>query len=128
MDLPSTRLGFAYASLKQALGEDLAPSSFAGNSMVFVDRSTGAAFFCSAARDALWVGLADENGALGTGQDQASLALRARAEPAYLRLSSSFERDATAALAAADRAAKAAAPPSAPVGEPRFSKAPRRAQ
>ena len=109
MDIVSIRLGMAYTALRQALGEDFAPISFADSSMAFQDARIEATFFCSAARDALWISLADAQGGLGSGNDEMSLALRARAEPTYLALIRGFEFDLDRAMAREAKAASAAA-------------------
>jgi hypothetical protein len=117
MEINSIRLGFAYYALKQTLGENFAPISFADFSMAFLERRCGLTFFCSATRDALWIGLAEPSGTLGNGLDDHSRALKAKAEPAYLSLSQGFERDFKNATATEHRAAKnmltsSATPPS----------------
>lgn len=114
MDINSIRLGFAYFALKQTLGENFSPISFADFSMAFLERRCGLTFFCSATRDALWIGLAEPSGALGTGLDEHSRAIKAKAEPAYLALSKSFERDYKNATATENRAAKSYSATEAP--------------
>ena len=111
MDIGSVRLGFAYAALRQALGEDFAPVSFAEHSMVFVDRRRGLTHFCTATREALWVGLADATGRLGNGSDEQSLNLRARSETTYLSLARGFERELDSAMSREARAAHEASVP-----------------
>ena len=93
MDIPAIRLGFAYCSLKSALGEDFAPISFADQSLAFINRASGNIHFCSATLDGLWIAQAKSDGTLGDGRDSDSADLSARCTPQYSKLCASFERD-----------------------------------
>lgn len=103
MDIPAVRLGFAYCSLKQVLGEDFAPISFADQSLAFINRSSGKIHFCSATRDGLWIAQAKSDGTLGDGRDPESSELSARCTPQYATLCASFERDFDSATMAESR-------------------------
>lgn len=103
MDIPAIRLGFAYCSLKQALGEDFAPISFADQSLAFINRASGKTHFCSATRDGLWIAQAKSDGTLGDGRDPESSEIKIRCTPQYATLCSSFERDFDSASMAESR-------------------------
>ena len=105
MDIGSVRLGFAYAALRQALGEDFAPISFAEHSLAFIDHRYGLTHFCTATREALWVSQIDSEGKVADGSDEKSLNVRARAEANYLALSRGFEKELDKAMSREARAA-----------------------
>ena len=110
MDIESFRLGLAYCALKQALGEDCAPLSFSASGLAFLDRKSGASFFCLARRGALFMARVGADGSLGDGADPESRRLKALAEPAYLARENAFEREIEAAQAKERRQAPAQAP------------------
>lgn len=93
MDISTLRLGLAHSALRQALGDELSPISFAQGSFAFVHRQTGAQFFCCAESAALPIMAILPNGKLGDGSDESSQAMRALAEPLYLDAWSTFARD-----------------------------------
>ena len=83
MDIAALRLGFAHHALRQALGAELSPISFAQGSFAFIDRSNGTRFFCSADNSALSILPLRADGALAGAEDEAAqsvaTALRLRA-------------------------------------------------
>jgi hypothetical protein len=93
MDISTLRLGLAHSALRQALGDEMYPISFAQGSFAFIDRQSGDHFFCCAESSSLPIMSIDPSGKLGDGSDESSKALRAHAEPIYLAALSSFARD-----------------------------------
>lgn len=123
MDISTLRLGLAHSALRQALGDEMSPISFAQGSFAFIHRQSGAQFFCCADSSALPIMSILPDGTLGDGSDQPSQEIRAASEPIYLAAWSSFARDFDRASSTEARARGQAASAKGPAtqAEPRRS-------